>query len=271
MFDFRYHALSLVAVFLALGLGLVLGATIGDSLVSEANRDIRSSLRGDVVEARGAAREARKETERRDGLIEAAVPYLVSDVLAGDRVAIVSLGELPDQIEASARKAVEESGGAVDSVTVLPVPESVEGVADGNAARARGRRLGRTIVRGGRPFRRLERGDPDVFRGEGRGATEAILYRRPPGEDRGAERTALERGLADGLVRGLESTATTLVGVERGSTDPSQVSFFDDRGVSSIDSIDTAAGRIALALVLDGAPQARYGLKDSAERAIPKP
>jgi copper transport outer membrane protein MctB len=39
--DFRYHALSLVAVFLALGIGIVLGVTVGDSLVSEADQNLR--------------------------------------------------------------------------------------------------------------------------------------------------------------------------------------------------------------------------------------
>ena len=38
MLDFRYHALSLVAVFLALAIGIVLGVTIGDSLLSDAER-----------------------------------------------------------------------------------------------------------------------------------------------------------------------------------------------------------------------------------------
>ena len=58
MFDFRYHALSLGAVFLALGLGIVLGATLGDQVVSTANRDLRSSLRGEVEKARSNARDA---------------------------------------------------------------------------------------------------------------------------------------------------------------------------------------------------------------------
>src|SRR5947199_311400 len=53
MFDFRYHALSLAAVFLALGIGIVLGATLGDSVISEANKDVRSSLQGDLLDARG--------------------------------------------------------------------------------------------------------------------------------------------------------------------------------------------------------------------------
>jgi len=50
--DFRYHALSLVAVFLALGIGIVLGVTIGDSLVSDADQNLRDSLRDDVTGAR---------------------------------------------------------------------------------------------------------------------------------------------------------------------------------------------------------------------------
>ena len=56
MFDFRYHALSLVAVFLALVVGLLLGVAIGDQgLVSSAERDIRNSLRADVRDARAEA------------------------------------------------------------------------------------------------------------------------------------------------------------------------------------------------------------------------
>ncbi len=58
MFDFRYHALSLAAVFLALVVGLLLGVTIGDKeLVSSARDDIRSSLRNEVRRA-GAERDA---------------------------------------------------------------------------------------------------------------------------------------------------------------------------------------------------------------------
>ena len=49
MFDFRYHALSLIAVFVALVLGLLLGVAIGDKgLVSSAENKVKESLRADV-------------------------------------------------------------------------------------------------------------------------------------------------------------------------------------------------------------------------------
>ena len=49
MFDFRYHALSLVAVFMALVIGILLGIAIGDKgLISSARTDIEKSLRSDL-------------------------------------------------------------------------------------------------------------------------------------------------------------------------------------------------------------------------------
>ena len=69
MFDFRYHALSLVAVFLALGIGILLGSTIGDNLASQANKDLSSSLRGDLLAARKDARDASSNVSQRDRLI----------------------------------------------------------------------------------------------------------------------------------------------------------------------------------------------------------
>ena len=111
MLDFRYHALSLVAVFLALAIGILLGVTLGDSLVSEADRGVRSSLREDVVRARQQASRAQAGVRSRDRLIEAAFPRLARDRLRGRRVTLVSSGALPEAVEASVREAVEVAGG----------------------------------------------------------------------------------------------------------------------------------------------------------------
>ena len=46
MFDVRYHALSLAAIFIALVVGLLLGVAIGDKeLVSSARNDVRNMRR----------------------------------------------------------------------------------------------------------------------------------------------------------------------------------------------------------------------------------
>src|SRR5436309_10960669 len=105
MLDFRYHALSLVAVFLALAIGIVLGVTIGDSLLSDAERSLRSNLRADVVSARQNANKAQSEVAGRDQMLDQLYPSLVRDRLRGERVALVSWGPLPDGVEKGVRDA----------------------------------------------------------------------------------------------------------------------------------------------------------------------
>src|SRR3977135_3002202 len=69
MFDFRYHALSLVAVFMALVIGILLGIAIGDKgLVSGTRKDLINSLRRDVGNAPQEAEPVKAHGgERREG------------------------------------------------------------------------------------------------------------------------------------------------------------------------------------------------------------
>ena len=68
MFTPRYHAISLVAVFLALGIGVLLGVAIGEEgIVSGASRDLEKSLRGDLDQARSRNTELRRELAQRRG------------------------------------------------------------------------------------------------------------------------------------------------------------------------------------------------------------
>ena len=93
MFDFRYHALSLVAVFLALAVGLLLGVAVGDSgLVSSAKRDIEASLRSDVRAANAESAKLRGELDRRENYEEQTYPDLVAGRLAGKQIGLVFLG-----------------------------------------------------------------------------------------------------------------------------------------------------------------------------------
>jgi hypothetical protein len=277
VFDFRYHALSLVAVFLALGIGILLGVTIGDSLVSEAERGVRQSLRGDVVEARDEVRELRRERELVDRWVERAVPSLVAAELDGERVAIVGIGGLPDDVASPVADAVEAAGGVVDSRVEVETPVDERELADaigGRFARlgadarlleALGRAVGRSVVRGGSVARSLARRFPERFGGDLEGADAVVVYRQPEEEASDATET-----FVDALIAGLRAEQMPVVGVERSSTDPSQVGFYRNHGLSSVDSVDLAAARAALVRALVGA-EGTFGFKPSADEPLPEP
>ena len=274
MFDFRYHALSLVAVFLALGIGIVLGASLGDSVVSEANRDVRASLRGDVVNARNDARTARQAVSDRDEFISASFDPLVGNLLRGRRVAVVANGGLPQEVESAVRDAVNDAGAEVDSVSKFDGEPDLKGFADRLGGRFRnlssnpgqlrplGRRIGRALVEGGPVPRKLETELPDSFSGDFRGADAVVYYRA------GIDRSETADRFEAALIEGLRRARVPVAGVEEIDTDPSQITFYEKAGLATVDDVDQPAGRIALVLVLDGA-RGNYGFKDTADAPLP--
>lgn len=97
MIDFRYHIVSLISVFLALAVGIILGAgplegPIGDQLTGqvESLRVERNDLREDLSESESAGDDAA-------AYIEAAGPQLVEESLADRNVAVISLGEVDSE------------------------------------------------------------------------------------------------------------------------------------------------------------------------------
>ena len=130
MFDVRYHVLTLVAVFLALVIGLLLGVAIGDQgLVSGAERELRADLREDVEAARAEAGETREELQRRQRYEQQTYPAVVGDRLAGRRVAVLTIGPADTETFEHVRDAVTPAGAEVAFVGRLRLPLVLERLA----------------------------------------------------------------------------------------------------------------------------------------------
>ena len=277
MLDFRYHALSLVAVFLALGIGIVLGSSLGDTVVSQANRDIASSLRGDLNGARSDARAAHAAVGARERLLEALFPRMAGGQLTGTNIAVVASGKLPADVQSDVRDAVRGASGTLAGISSISTPPDVGALgaavgpkfaglrSDDKRLRPLGRRIGEALVAGGRLARRLVKQFPDRFGGHPAQADAVVLY-RDPASDRSAAVQQVEQGLIDGL----RAAGKPVVGVETTDTDPSQIPFFSTQGVTSVDDVDSAGGRIALVLALQGA-RGSFGYKKTADSPLPQP
>ncbi|MTD43011.1 hypothetical protein GKE82_01485 [Conexibacter sp. W3-3-2] len=281
MFDFRYHALSLVAVFVALLIGLLLGVAIGDEgLVSSAERQLRSNLRSDVADANRRADELRADVAESQRFASEVYAPLVADRLLGQRVAVLFLGEGSEDLADDVRTALEDTGGRVVAVGVvrepLDVPQLAQraadtryenlAVGDEDLAQALGVRMGVQLVSGGELLGRLR---PTLFRtlnGSLDDVTMVVLIRRPPKLEGAPERT--RAGFEEGFVQGLRETAMRVVGAEDSDADPSQIGWYEDRDLSSVDALDRIEGRAGLVLTLAGA-EGTFGIKDSADALLP--
>ncbi|MDQ3939872.1 MAG: copper transporter, partial [Actinomycetota bacterium] len=119
MVDFRYHLISLIAVFLALGLGILMGTVVlNDALVESLERDIR--------QVREHNQELEEEIDDQDRRIDAAnafaneaAPWLTGGTLTGRVIVIVQLEGTDGDMAGSLRDGIEDAGGEVPTTLVL--------------------------------------------------------------------------------------------------------------------------------------------------------
>lgn len=119
MIDFRYHLVSIVSIFFALAVGIVLGAgplqgQIGDTLSNEI-----AGLREDKTQLNEQLDRARAGTEARDGYIEATTPQVLADVLRERSVAVVVLPGADSSVVEALSGALGASGARVVSTTTM--------------------------------------------------------------------------------------------------------------------------------------------------------
>lgn len=117
MINFRYHIVSLMSVFLALAVGIVLGVTL---VSGEANKGLASQAEQDrkqVQVYRDQLFQQQALTEYRDRWAEQARQTLTSDMLSGYNVALVAMPGAPSSTVNDIRTAVNDAGGVVSSST----------------------------------------------------------------------------------------------------------------------------------------------------------
>lgn len=90
MIDFRYHLVSLISVFIALAIGIVLGAgplreSLGDQLAEQVEQ-----LRTEKDDLRAANEELTADRDQLTGYVEASAPQLLEGTLDGTTIALVT-------------------------------------------------------------------------------------------------------------------------------------------------------------------------------------
>jgi hypothetical protein len=118
--DFRYHLVSLVSVFLALAVGIVLGAgplkePIGESLQSQVDalRSDRDNLRTDLDAAKG-------NIDKQNDFVTAAAPELIGGALKDQDVSIIAAPDAdPEQVEEVSNRVKEADGTIAGDVSFV--------------------------------------------------------------------------------------------------------------------------------------------------------
>jgi Copper transport outer membrane protein, MctB len=278
--DFRYHVTSLVAVFFALIIGIVVGVGIsGRGFVDKSERHKLES-RIDRLQSRvdelSAQNDDLREQQRAGGaFMSDAYPVLMERRLAGKRIAVVVVGGNGGATSSDVNQTLEDADATTARYRAIKLPvaapavrRALAGVPGYRLLPDAGRELAQEWVTGGKTpvADALTSVVVEEQRGSGAPPVDGVVV-IPAGQARdGATRRFLE-----GLYAGLGTGGVPVVVVEQSNTDVSVVPQFRGRsGFSTVDDVDTPSGRFALALLLGGAPRGDFGLKPTATAPLPK-
>lgn len=266
--DLRYHLISLISVFLALAIGILLGVAMADRGVVS-NR-VQAEITGIQQQLDRQQREIARRDEQiadRDALLAGMSEVMISDSLKGKDVALVAGPFADSEVSGAVQSALSEAGANITTFETLelPSPDEITGqelttqeattqltsvYADDFAGQVLG-------------FDSEEAEVPDIIIFVGGGEI-------PPDAQPGTLQAlkSVQRRIFDIWL----DSGTRVIGAEPTDAGRTEVPFFQNAGVPSIVNADQPAGRAAIircAKMEDC--EGTYGTKESAAEAFPPP
>jgi hypothetical protein len=119
----RYHIVTIVAVFLALAVGLLAGSAFVEPGLVDQLRTQTDNLRDQVRELEGSLTEARAGIDALDGFVDAALPYLTQDRLLGLSAVVVAQEGVEDAVIGQTQRALVDAGA--DVVAVISARDAI--------------------------------------------------------------------------------------------------------------------------------------------------
>lgn len=119
MIDFRYHLVSIISIFLALAVGIVLGAGPLQQNLGRQLGDQVSALRTEKQQLNDQLGTAKKQVAAGDEYATAVGSRVVSGRLAGHRVAVIEMPEVESRLVDTVAAALNASGAKVTASVTL--------------------------------------------------------------------------------------------------------------------------------------------------------
>jgi plasmid stabilization system protein ParE len=280
MFDFRYHVASLAAVFFALVIGILVGVALASHGLGNTERDrLQENIR--LAEARADAANARVDALTTAGasdraFVERVYKLVMANRLREKRIAVLFVGSTDSNL-ASVKNALSDAG-AGDPIRMRALTVPIEQVKLQRRLASRpflaafsgprqleqlGHALGQEFASGGDTplMNALQSLIVEEKTGRSKRRADGVVVVRTAAPQSGPTAVFLK-----GLYAGLNDVGVPAVGVEQTSDAASAMRAFQKAGLSTVDDVDTGAGKLALATLLsDPGTHGNFGTKKSAQ------
>lgn len=280
MFDLRYHVTSLAAVFIALLIGILVGVALASHGLGNTERkrledDVRRAQnRVDALQAQVDALSQSGDSDEK--FVDGTYNALMTDRLQGKRVAVLYVGSVDHGVQSDINSTIKDAGGRgplrvyavqvpIDATAIqqrLANRPALAKYAVGDQQRNLGRELGREFVHGNEtPLWNalhnviVQEATPRF--GASKRPADAVIVVRSAEPQTGASAPFVK-----GLYEGVADGGVPAVGVAQSADEFTARPVFQRAQLSTVDDIDLAAGKLALAIVLSQpASRADYGVR----------
>lgn len=278
MLDMRYHIVSLVAVFLALSIGIIVGTVIVDKgTLDKGQKTLVAKLEKEFGDLRAENAKLNSKVNQSDQYAQQTYSQLIKDRLEGQNIAVVITSPIDVAIKRSVLEALHAAGATYSCVSL-----SQSWNLDDKAV--------------------LTRVTPYIAGVEGESAQQRLLYKladfyaAPPGDsklladcaqlgllsvevDNTARPSAVlliggsdERNSVNEvdvqLIERLKANKVRVVGTETTTRKTSYMSAYQRAGISTVDDVDERAGQVSTIFMLAGA-SGNFGIKPTASQLVP--
>jgi hypothetical protein len=272
---------------LALGLGLLLGGTLGEEVIVKEQVQMLDQLealytraKDDNTKLHKQSTELRQRTSELEQMMNQMGHHYVQDRLAGKKIAILHMEPLDLSplltvlqkagAEVTSTMLITNTNGLLDRATVAGLDEAI-GVDAKTDQKIRQQRLADALVRD--LFFPSEQTVLEHLQETKSVTVNGILGSKPDAVvlvGGASEKSVTRLQQFDlPLLRALKSQDVNVIATEASAVQRSAIRYYRDYSVSTVDNIDQVTGMIALIDVLSGA-KGHYGVKKSAEALLPK-
>lgn len=288
MIDLRYHIASLVGIFLALGLGILIGSTIvGDNLLVDQQKKMIDRLEQQFYSLRERENDLVETNNYKDQIIanyenysQALLPPLVKEHLVGYKIALVVSGG--SDVPAGMLNALSVAGAEVTSKAVilanmsLESPDLLERVrAFYNAEKTMSADELRQYVASSVALVITNQADSEVkeflqsneiikFSGNNSIPLNGVIVLGGTNNISSNYASSFDHA----LIGALAGTGVKIFGVEKSDTVYSYMTEFQKNNISTIDNVNLSPGQISLVYAMEGEP-GHYGIKATAKQFMP--
>ena len=279
MIDMRYHVISLVAVFLALGIGILLGTTLVErGLIAEQKSQI-SSLKQTFEDIKKKNASLHSDLEAYTRYADESRPYMVTNMLLGKAYAVLTtrnpdnatLAKIANGLAAAGASApvtitISGSDTFNNQSVIANLATLFQMPADATQLKARVfaeivNQLA-TVSNTGILVTMQQLGVIEVHGSLSAPVAGAVLL--GPVEAGALDKTDVP------IVKTFVATAFPVVGVSGSTTEAAVLTLYKKNGISTVDHVDTVPGQVALDMSLAGKP-GNYGSGPEATRMLPAP